>query len=107
LLALTEVSIVAVHGLGAHPDDTWTKRRGPTEDDIWVNWLHEKDMLPATVSQARIMRYGYKSDWVGPEAIKQSVRAVSPRLLAALHRQRTVRRIDIVKDGRRSELILE
>ncbi|KIW24807.1 hypothetical protein, variant [Cladophialophora immunda] len=45
-------------------------------------------MLPAAVPNSRIMRYGYKSDWFGPAAIKQSARNVAARLLAALRRER-------------------
>lgn len=89
---LTCGSIVAVHGLGAHPDDTWTKKRSGKEgrDVRWVNWLEEEDMLPAVVPNARIMRYGYKSDWFGPAAIKQSARNVAARLSVALRRERKV-----------------
>lgn len=92
-LSLTDGSIVAVHGLGAHPDDTWTQRRGSADDGTYVNWLQEKDMLAASVSDVRIMRYGYKSGWFGPDTIKQSVRQIAPRLLAALQRERRVSRI--------------
>jgi hypothetical protein len=58
----TIIDIVAVHGLGAHPDDTWSKKRGEGGEARWVNWLQEEKMLPAVVPNARIMRYGYKSN---------------------------------------------
>ncbi|KAJ9493474.1 hypothetical protein H2202_011060, partial [Exophiala xenobiotica] len=29
--------IVAVHGLGAHPDDTWSKKCGEGGEARWVN----------------------------------------------------------------------
>ena len=83
---------MAVHGLGAHPDDTWTKKYINGPETHWVNWLQEKEMLPAVVPNARIMRYGYKSSWFGPDAIKQSARIVATRLLTALRRGRKVKR---------------
>ncbi|THY39209.1 hypothetical protein D6C97_10375 [Aureobasidium pullulans] len=66
------IDIVAIHGLGAHPDDTWCKNIGTPESPQWVNWLKEPDMLPSTASNVRIMRYGYESAWFGSDAIKQS-----------------------------------
>jgi hypothetical protein len=88
---LARNSIVAVHGLGAHPDDTWTKKRGNKHEAQKVNWLQEEGMLPSAVPNARIIRYGYKSAWFGPDAIKQTATTVAPRLLSALRRQRKVR----------------
>ncbi|OAP55816.1 hypothetical protein AYL99_09968 [Fonsecaea erecta] len=82
------IDIVALHGLGAHPDDTWTQKRRDGDEVRWVNWLEEEDMLPVEVPQARIMRYGYKSGWFGVEAIKQSARTTAERFLTALRRER-------------------
>lgn len=81
-------SIVAVHGLGAHPDDSWCKNIGTVEEPQWFNWLVEDSMLPAVVPHARIMRYGYQSEWFGKEAMQQSVSTVADRLLRALKRRR-------------------
>ncbi|THX92428.1 hypothetical protein D6D03_10471 [Aureobasidium pullulans] len=67
-----EILVVAIHGLGAHPDDTWCKNIGTPESPQWVNWLKDPDMLPSIASSARIMRYGYESAWFGSEKIKQS-----------------------------------
>jgi len=47
-------------------------------------------MLPAVVSNTRIMRYGYQSQWYGDEAISQKVSAVAQRLLLSLKRGREV-----------------
>ncbi|KAH0329153.1 hypothetical protein KCU71_g792, partial [Aureobasidium melanogenum] len=59
------VDIVAVHGIGAHPDDTWCKLRGAGLDaadpQSYINWLSDPAMLPEVVPNARIMRYGYRS----------------------------------------------
>ncbi|KAG9511616.1 hypothetical protein KCV07_g10049, partial [Aureobasidium melanogenum] len=62
------VDIVAVHGIGAHPDDTWCKLRevdlDVTDPGSYVNWLSDPAMLPKVVPNAQIMRYGYKSQWI-------------------------------------------
>ncbi|KIW36581.1 uncharacterized protein PV06_11169 [Exophiala oligosperma] len=52
----TIIDIVAVHGLGAHPGDTRSKKRGEGGEDRWVNWLQEEKMLPVVILNARIMR---------------------------------------------------
>lgn len=59
------IDVVAIHGIGAHPDDSWCKNVGTKESPQWVNWLVEESMLPAVVPHARIMRYGYQSQWFG------------------------------------------
>ncbi|KAG9201349.1 hypothetical protein G6514_005721 [Epicoccum nigrum] len=82
------IDIVAVHGLGAHPDDSWCKNAGTAEEPRWRNWLIEDDMLLAVAPDARIMRYGYESQWFGQEAMQQSVSTVAERLLRALKRKR-------------------
>ncbi|KAG9657517.1 hypothetical protein KCV03_g10180, partial [Aureobasidium melanogenum] len=86
------VDIVAVHGIGAHPDDTWCKLRqvglDATDPKSYVNWLSDPAMLPKVVPNARIMRYGYKSMWFGQDAIKQNSSRVAHRLLIALRRKR-------------------
>ncbi|KAG9858490.1 hypothetical protein KCU98_g434, partial [Aureobasidium melanogenum] len=65
------IDIVAIHGIGAHPDDTWCKLRGTdldkTRPENYVNWLDDPDMLPSIAPNARIMRYGYESAWCEPE----------------------------------------
>jgi hypothetical protein len=47
-------------------------------------------MLPAVAPDARIMRYGYESQWFGQEAMQQSAPTVAERLLRALKRKREV-----------------
>jgi hypothetical protein len=84
-------SIVAVHGIGAHPDDSWCKNVGTAESPRWVNWLVEENMLPAIAPHTRIMRYGYQSQWFGEGAMRQKVSTVAQRLLLALRRKREVR----------------
>ncbi|PSN58896.1 hypothetical protein BS50DRAFT_509589, partial [Corynespora cassiicola Philippines] len=82
------IDIVAVHGLGAHPDDSWCKNVGTRESPRWINWLEEESMLPAVAPNARVMRYGYESQWFGKEPMQQSASTVADRLLKALKRKR-------------------
>lgn len=48
-------------------------------------------MLPSVVPNARIMRYGYESQWFGADAIRQKASTVASRFLLALKRERKVR----------------
>jgi hypothetical protein len=47
-------------------------------------------MLPAVAPHARIMRYGYQSQWFGEGAMRQKASTVAQRLLLALRRKRKV-----------------
>ncbi|KAF2472617.1 uncharacterized protein BDR25DRAFT_284166 [Lindgomyces ingoldianus] len=82
------IDIVAIHGIGAHPDDSWCKNVGTAENPQWVNWLNEEAMLPTVAPYARIMRYGYQSQWFGEGAMRQKASTVARRLLLALQRKR-------------------
>ncbi|RYP86818.1 hypothetical protein DL770_004851 [Monosporascus sp. CRB-9-2] len=75
-----EVDIVAVHGIGVHPETAWNHRKNN------CNWL--ADLLPEDVPNARIMAYGYASYWFGDQAVKQSVETVAFDLLACLGEKR-------------------
>jgi hypothetical protein len=79
-----------VHGIGAHPDDSWCKHVGTAESARWVNWLEAENMLPAVAPYTRIMRYGYQSQWFGEGAMRQKASTVAQRLLLALRRRRVV-----------------
>ena len=52
-----------IHGTRTDPDRTWTTNG--------VNWLKDPGMLPSAVPYAKIMRLGYKSAWLGRDAIQQ------------------------------------
>jgi len=45
-------SIVAIHGLNGHREQTWTAENN-------VNWLRDPKMLPSLIPDARIMSWGY------------------------------------------------
>lgn len=77
-------SIIAVHGIGAHPDRSWTMQKSNGE---WVNWLTNAEMLPRNLPNARILRFGYRSAWFGPanlETKKTLVQDVAKMLLKGL-----------------------
>lgn len=76
------VDIVAVHGLGAIPDITWK------ESKSGVNWLSDPQMLPSRTPDARILRFGYDSLWLGKEAIRTRLPTIADKLLLVLARER-------------------
>jgi hypothetical protein len=59
---LNSWSIIAVHGLGGHREESWTC----TNDEGKVQWL--KDFLPTYVPNARIMTFGYSLECDGISA---------------------------------------
>lgn len=80
-------SIVAVHGIGADPGDTWVHKT------TGVDWLQHKAMLPKQAPNARIMRFGYNAKWFGSsneQHTKTFVSNVSERLLRLLEILRKV-----------------
>ncbi|KAL3295109.1 nb-arc domain-containing protein [Colletotrichum asianum] len=64
-----EVDIVAVHGIMADPNTTWTHKKTNT------NWLSDPSMLPESLKghKARIMSFGYDSRWFGKDSTRQSL----------------------------------
>jgi len=83
------IDIVAIHGIGSHPDDTWCKNVSSNpETSQYVNWLKDQHMLPSVIPNARILRYGYESGWFGENAINQKTTTVANRFLIALRRAR-------------------
>ena len=104
---------MAVHGLGATPSTTWTKVPKPQEHanrDIElsttgtappiqanrfedrINWLSDPTMLPASVTNARIMTFNYDSNWYGDDAIRVRLDHVADGLRRNVERQRKVNR---------------
>ena len=83
-------SIVAIHGIGANPEEMWN---GRLDNGVGkINWLTDLTMLPGLVPAARIMRFGYESQWFGDQEVNTKITYVddlAKRLLADLsyHRQ--------------------
>ncbi|KAF6806869.1 ankyrin domain protein, partial [Colletotrichum plurivorum] len=55
-------SIIAIHGLGANVDWSWTWKDPKTPGRL-VKWLQDPDMLPTVVPRSRILLYNYDSRW--------------------------------------------
>lgn len=84
-------SVVAIHGLGAHPDDAWCKTiESPLGKSGKKIWLVDEDMLPRFVPRARMMRYGYESYTCEKHAMHHNMTTLAQRFLAALKRERRV-----------------
>lgn len=83
---------MTVHGIGAHPDDTWCKNIAPDDQDKqYVNWLESEEMLPSIAPQARIMRYGYESQWFGDNkssTVRLRASTIADQLLHELNFER-------------------
>ncbi|KAK4679477.1 hypothetical protein QC764_0035160 [Podospora pseudoanserina] len=73
-----DADVVFVHGIGAHPYNTWRHKITKT------NWLDDKTMLPADLPKSRILFFGYQSAWYGPNAVRQTVNTAADQLLNAL-----------------------
>ncbi|KAI9712572.1 MAG: hypothetical protein M1828_001673 [Chrysothrix sp. TS-e1954] len=83
------IDIIAIHGIGAHPDDTWTKSVDTGNgQQRYVNWLKDDEMLPNVVPSARIMRYGYESQWFGKGAMHVRVMDIANEFLKETRRYR-------------------
>jgi hypothetical protein len=78
------VDIVAVHGLGAIPEISWKDSRSG------VTWISHEAMLPKMIPDARILRFGYDSLWLGKEAIRTRLDTIARSLLLELSRERIV-----------------
>lgn len=83
---LTCCSIVAVHGKGAHPAETWTTKAPDSE--YWMDWLKDREWLPSELPDARIMRYGYNCDYFGRTAVDKSPMNVAEDFLRELNKAR-------------------
>ena len=85
-----QISIIAVHGLGANPDHAWVRHKDTSaglEED--VRWL--TDLLPQTLRDyrisisARTFCFNYQSAWLGPQLSRNRLENVAVRLLDDIH----------------------
>jgi hypothetical protein len=105
---------VAVHGLGANPEKTWTYKpslaTNSGQENSWETehdekststmWL--KDLLPAQVPTARVLAFNYASEWLR-DAPRESMRPLASRLLANLDDARQEFQV-IIPENLRNEL---
>jgi hypothetical protein len=93
------ISIVAVHGLGANPNQAWIRKVAEGK----VNWLADQNMLPAKIPYARIMTFNYESKW-HMDAPKQRRHLCAIQLLTALDNKRREVRVRAVEAEDRADI---
>ncbi|KAL7781040.1 hypothetical protein V8C43DRAFT_239798 [Trichoderma afarasin] len=52
----TDIDIIAIHGLDTSAPTTWEYR---SQNGQTINWLRDRDMLPAAVPRACVMLYNW------------------------------------------------
>ncbi len=84
---LTRYSLVAIQGLAANYDWTWTKKPEKPEDGSrGVMWL--RDLLPHDVPEARVLTFEYDSKWLKDPSLV-SIRDCADRLIESVLWDRT------------------
>lgn len=81
------VSIVAVHGLGGHRENSWTADNG-------TNWL--ESLLPRDLPDCRILSWGYNAS-PSPNHEKQPLQDISEKLVLDLYKIRELTRVSTTK----------
>ena len=79
----TDMDIIFVPGLGAHPEDSWRCRTTN------FNWVSDKEGLARDFPRARILVYMYESTWVGNNKVKQYMDNLATTLLSAVQSSRS------------------
>ncbi|KAK3323220.1 ankyrin repeat-containing domain protein [Cercophora scortea] len=79
---VSDVDIVFVPGLGAHPQDSWKSNKND------FNWTSDKDGLAKDFPRARFLLYMYESAWTGPLKVKQFMSNIASTLLQGLNSKR-------------------
>jgi hypothetical protein len=88
--------IVAVHGLGAHPEYTWTSAPAKSTDSNNGNRVHLlRDLLKDDFPSARILAFAYNSDWL-IDAPVISAQQIGNRLLKDLVKHRSKHQVRTV-----------
>ncbi|KAF2156895.1 hypothetical protein K461DRAFT_6937 [Myriangium duriaei CBS 260.36] len=108
-----EVDIVAVPGLGANPEESWTwtpprkrenARYGPSngsiesvtneQDDVEFNWIRDAKGIASLASlcnkKSRIMLYDFASAWKGSRKVRATLKSICTVLLDCLSEKRKV-----------------
>ncbi|KAL2674225.1 hypothetical protein Neosp_012676 [[Neocosmospora] mangrovei] len=74
----TDIDIVFIPGLGAHPIDSW--KSGTTK----FNWAVDKEGIIKDFPNARVLLYMYESAWMGGFKVKQFLGNLASTLLDGL-----------------------
>lgn len=80
---MTEVSVIAIHGLGTTTPRTWEYKTRTRP----VNWLSDSDMLPAVVPSARIYTFSWNARYYADASVAR-IENVAEVLLSNLKSQR-------------------
>ncbi|KAI0868210.1 hypothetical protein GGS24DRAFT_494731 [Hypoxylon argillaceum] len=77
----TNIDIIAIHGLDTTSPETWLwkDQHDPKNQDLWVNWLKESNMLPREVGPARIFTCDWPADPLETSDIVQATNQVHAR----------------------------
>ncbi|KAL7792882.1 hypothetical protein V8C43DRAFT_322220 [Trichoderma afarasin] len=85
--------IIAVHGLGASPEHTWTckssSKSRTSDDKKSIHLLKDLIMKDERFSDARILHFAYNSDWL-IDACFESARDIGLRLTESLIEHRKI-----------------
>lgn len=83
----SQFRIIAVHGLGASPEHTWTCKPSPqsrtSDNQNPVHLLKDLLMKDERFSDARILHFAYNSDWL-VDACFESARDIGLRLIESV-----------------------
>jgi hypothetical protein len=80
-------SIVAVHGLGAHPEHTWSgKAAAGSGHSDKVHLL--KNLLMLDFPESRILSFAYNSDWLIDAPVK-TAQPIASKLIEELKQTRS------------------
>lgn len=86
------LSLVAVHGLDGHREDTWTADNG-------VLWL--RDQLPKEILNIRVLSYGYDARTHGPSPLScQTIHDHAVDLIANLSLERRKNKVSFTWLGK-------
>ena len=81
---LTNLSIIAVHGLNTESPATWRAFRNHRDNkDGYIDWLADADMLPSVVPSSPIWTFHYNSSWQS-DAPMERLSNLADRLLRSL-----------------------
>ncbi|KAF4981042.1 hypothetical protein FZEAL_3094 [Fusarium zealandicum] len=78
----TDMDIVFVPGLGAHPEDSWMSTK------TGFNWASDGEGIARDFPNARVLLYMYESAWMGRFKVKQFINNLASTLLEGLHDMR-------------------
>jgi len=90
------IDIIAIHGLDTKSPNTWTFKEEGKAD---VNWLADKHMLPAEVSNVRIFTCDWPADlFQSSDHVSDKIEELARLLLAGIRERRAPTRSQATRD---------